>query len=183
MKQTNQRSIRGSINSLVVTMITLLVGASLIGAFARKINPKHAKRGMLGNLIGGIIVIFVGVSLIGIVSQEMQNAFCGSKQSSSLFETIADSSDEAPIGSTDSFGGGGAEHFGGYDGKVEHKNWLANLAPIKSDESMFFSGENCIDANSAAGAMLNFLPLFFGLAIAIAAIMMVSMALRNGGMV
>jgi hypothetical protein len=81
-----------------------------------------------------------------------------------------------PIGSTDSFGGGGGQ-FGGYDGKV-HKSWVSNLAPYKTNSTL--TGI-CLDENSASRLVLSWVPLFFAIGIACISLAVMFSALRNFG--
>ena len=155
MKETKTISIGKILSNLIASIIVIIVGASLLRSISNRLHEhRHRRtikpqRGMLANIMGGFIAVLVGVSLMGTIGQEINNAFCGSNETSSLFSISTGDSDSSPNGATDSFGGGGAEHFGGYTGKVEHKNWFGNLAPIKTNKSMFFSGDSCIDPNSA----------------------------------
>ena len=136
-----------------------------------------SKKGMLGNFIGGFIVILVGISLLGTISQEIDNSFCGANI------TIINMNDTLePNGATDSFGGGGATHFGGYDGTVKHDSWLSNLAIVKTNESYIFNGEDCIDPNSYIGTIANMVPGFFAFGILIIGLGIGYTALKQGGL-
>lgn len=137
------------------------------------------KKAMLGNIIGGFIVILIGVSLVPIIQQEIDNAYnCGNIQT----ETVTTPYQE-PIGTTDSFGGGGAGQFGGYDGKV-HKSWASQYAIVKTNKSYLF---NCA-SNQTGGlsetekVMLDFIPIIFAIGIFGMGIMMAYNALRSAGL-
>jgi len=136
---------------------------------------------MLGNIIGGFIVIMVGVMLIPTIVQEIDNVMNCSNNTTST--NVSNEKPYAePIGTTDSFGGGGAGQFGGYDGKV-HKSWASNYAIIKTDTA--YTGI-CIDSATVSPAMLSMLklmPLIFGLTIMVIAISIVRNALSDGGMI
>lgn len=135
---------------------------------------------MLGNIIGGFIVIMVGVMLIPTIVQEIDNVMNCSNNTTST--NVSNEKPYAePIGTTDSFGGGGAGQFGGYDGKV-HKSWASNYAIIKTDKS--FTGA-CIDTSTMDPAMISMLkmmPLIFALTMGVVAFMTIS-NLRDGGMI
>lgn len=115
------------------------------------------KKGMLANLVGGIIVILIGVSLVPMISQEITNAIScnSSSQDTNLTSDY--------FGSTDSFGGGGSEHFGGYDGKVSHKPFLSNLAIYKTDKSII--NPNCRPLSESETTIIKIVPIFFMLTI------------------
>jgi hypothetical protein len=137
-------------------------------------------KGMLGNLLGGFIVILIGVSLLGPIAQELNNvANCNS----TLLDTNLSSL--SPEGSTDSFGGGGANRFGGYDGEVKHKTFLQSVADtslIKTDKSILNPDCVPIVEGTWGATMLKLVPGFFALAIMVAAMAMIYAALRSGGM-
>lgn len=131
------------------------------------------KRGMLANIIAGFIVILVGVTLIGTISQEVDNMLsCNSTNSTNMSVNV---SYEPPIGTTDSFGGGGGQ-FGGYDGKV-YKSWATNLAPIKTNQTI--TGICLGEQSTWAITMLKMLPAFFALAIIFMAVGIVYGAFRG----
>ena len=131
-----------------------------------------SKKAMLGNLIGGFVAIMIGVMLIPMVSQEMNNALnCNQTNSTNI-------SYQEPLGETDSFGGGGAGQFGGYDGQV-HKSWASNLAVYKTNQT--FTGL-CLNDNSVAATALKLVPAFFALAIILMSIGIAYSALRNSGL-
>ena len=162
-----------SISNIATIAISLFVGISVM-------NMLTNKKGMLSNLIGGFVAILVGVSLMGTIGQELNNAICGSNGSIGLGAYNA-SYDNNPNGATDSFGGAGASHFGGYDGTVKHSNWMAALAPVKSDKSLFFNNETCIEPGSVGETMLNLVPIFFVIAIVGIGLATAYMGLRNSG--
>jgi len=166
----------GIISRLVTTIICMFVGLSILDKTNNRRNILNDKRGMLGDIIGGAVVLFVGFSLMGTISQELDNSFCGANITS-MNETLE------PNGATDSFGGGGATHFGGYDGTVKHDSWLSKLAPVKTDESTVFNGENCIVEGSWGSTMINIVPIFFALGILGGALAMAYSAFRTSGFV
>lgn len=135
------------------------------------------KKGMIGNLIGGFIVILIGVSLMGPIAQEMSNIVnCNS--------TLLNISTGDPQGSTDSFGGGGSNHFGGYDNTIAHKTFLQSVADtslIKSDKSIL--NPDCEVLTGASATVLQIVPLFFALGVMGAAIAMIYGSLRSGGLI
>jgi len=170
--------------NVIVFFIALFTGLYILNAITNKISSlgwMGSKKGMLANLIGGFVVILVGVSLLGTISQEMNNAICPDNMT--IDANVSAITTDAPNGATDSFGGGGTSHFGGYDGTVKHENWFANLAPIKTNKSLFFNGDNCISVNGGGATILNLVPAFFALGILGAAIAMVYSSLRTGGFV
>ena len=130
------------------------------------------KKAMLGNLIGGFVAILIGISLLPMISQEINNAMsCNSTNSTNM-------SYQEPIGSTDSFGGGGGQ-FGGYDGTV-HKSWTSNLVIYKTNQT--FTGL-CLDAESPSAFVLKTVPVFFALAILLMGIAIAYNSLRNAGFI
>ncbi len=168
-QRTIDQKENGIISNIVATIICLFVGISLLGGMN--------KRGMLGNLIGGFIVIFVGCSLMGTISQELDNSFCGANYTNGTHNNTL-----APNGATDSFGGGGAAQFGGYDGTVKHDSWLSNMAPLKTTEASIFSGDNCIQEGSVGVTMVKLVPVFFMLSILLAGLGISWSAFRNSGL-
>lgn len=140
------------------------------------------KRGMIGRMIGGFVAITIGVSLCGTVANQINAAFdCNSTYMNSTNMTY-----EEPIGSTDSFGGGGAEHFGGYDGKVVHKDFshaLGSMAIIQANETSPLLNPNCLALTRSQQTLLGLIPLFFCLGVLGVGIAVCYGALRDIGMV
>lgn len=128
---------------------------------------------MVGNLIGGVIAILIGISLFGTISQEMHNVM------NCIPSNITNGSQY--YGETNSFGGGGSEHFGGYDGEVRTRNFMAELAPYKTEKSIL--NPDCKKVTGATKTMLTILPWFFALAILGIAIQMVYGALVDSGLI
>ncbi len=121
------------------------------------------KKGMLGNIIGGFIVIFIGLSLVPVITQEIDNMYnCGNN---SYNTTVIVNYDE-PLGSTDSFGGGGAGQFGGYDGKV-HKSWASQYAIVKTNKSFLGNCNSNMTSpiTPVTKEMLDLMPIIFTLVI------------------
>ena len=141
-----------------------------------------SKKGMIGNLIGGFVTILVGVSLIGPIAQEINNvANC---QASNF--SIGSLSTESPEGITNSFGGGGANHFGGYDGEVKHNSFtetLASTSIVKTNKS--FINPDCIplEEGTWGATMLKIVPAFFALGLLAAGLGVAYSGLRNSGMI
>jgi hypothetical protein len=136
------------------------------------------KKGMLGNLMGGFIVILIGVSLVPMISQEINNAI-SCNQTSSFFNMTSEY-----YGETDSFGGGGAEHFGGYDGKVVHKDFLSNLAVYKTDKSIINPDcKSLIEEGSASTILLGLVPYVFALVILLTGLALAFSGLRSAGLI
>ena len=126
---------------------------------------------MLGNLVGGFVVILVSFSLFGTISQEVDNALnCNLTINGTM---------EKPLGSTDSFGGGGAGQFGGYDGEVR-KSWASNYALKKTNASVM--NPDCNEMSSSARTILGILPIFVVLAIMMAGIMIAVQSLSSVGL-
>lgn len=112
---------------------------------------------MLGNIIGLVLVGLVAFSLFGTLSQEIDNAInCNITNNSLTIES------ESPLGSTDSFGGGGSGHFGGYDGTVK-KSWGSNLAPYKTNATII--NKDCESIEGTFKILLSIIPLLFVVAI------------------
>jgi hypothetical protein len=138
------------------------------------------KKGMIANIIGGFIVILVGVSLIPVITQEIDNMYnCGSTSYNST-EVI---NYEQPIGETDSFGGGGAGQFGGYNGKV-HKSWASQYVVVKTNKS-FLMG-SCTNMTSQQMEVMrhifDFIPLFFALVVLLIGIASAYNGLKQSGL-
>jgi len=137
------------------------------------------KRGMLGNIMGGFIVILVGFSLMGPIAQELNNAmYCNGTNSSMI---IGD-----PIGETDSFGGGGSAHFGGYDGTVKHNGFIdavASTSLLKTKESVINPDCDPILEGSAAYILIKIVPGFFALGILLVALGVVYTTLKSSGFI
>ena len=137
------------------------------------------KRGMLANLIGGFVVILVGVSLMGPIAQEINNAAdCMDSNLSIVSGT--------PEGSTDSFGGAGSNHFGGYDNTVKHNGFvdaIASTSLVKSNKSLLNPDCTPMAEGSWGRTIVQIVPGFFALAILGMAIAMIYASLRNTGMI
>ena len=132
------------------------------------------KKGLLSNIIGGFITVFIAITLFGSISQEIDNIVnCNITNSTNITY-------EQPLGSTDSFGGGGAGHFGGYDGTVK-KSFTSNFAPYKTNESIL--NPNCNQLTSSSKTMLEIVPTFFLIAILVVSIGSVYYGLRNSGLI
>ena len=142
-------------------------------------NFKKNKKGMLGNLMGGFIVVMVGFSMMGPLAQELNNAmYCNGTNSSMV---IGD-----PIGETDSFGGGGSAHFGGYDGTVKHNGFIdavASTSFIKTNESIINPNCEIIEPGSAKAVVIKLVPMFFILGVLGVAIAMIYSALSSTGLI
>jgi hypothetical protein len=105
------------------------------------------------------------------VAQEMYNATnCGLNQTNI---TMGE-----PLGETDSFGGGGAGQFGGYDGKV-HKPWGGDMTLIKTDKSIL--NPNCEQLTQGGEVLIGLTTLFFALAIVTTSIFIVWDSLKSAG--
>ena len=83
-----------------------------------------------------------------------------------------------PIGSTDSFGGGGGEHFGGYTGQVNHKDW-SKYSVIPGNQSIL--NPDCKPIEGASAAVLQMMPGFFALGILFIGIMIIYNSSKKGG--
>lgn len=124
------------------------------------------KKGMLSQFISGFIVIMIGITLVPMISNQIDMAtHCNS--------TIQNVSNDPYYGKTDSFGGGGSEHFGGYDGNVSHKSFLAKADFITGNSNSSIVG--CIwqdgsVSNEWAVALMNIVPGFFAICIIVTAI-------------
>ena len=137
------------------------------------------KKGMLGNIIGGFIVIMIGFSLMGPIAQELNNALDCNGTSMNISIGI-------PDGATDSFGGGGSAHFGGYDGTVKHNKFvdaIASTSLLKTNESVL--NPDCVPIlpGSATATLIKIVPGFFALGIFGIALGMIYTALRSGGLI
>jgi len=153
---TIKEKIAKHIDNIIVFTITMFVGVSII-------NSMTNKKGMLGNLIGGFIVILVGFSLMGPIAQELNNVIdCNGSImiNGSLLPT------GIPDGATDSFGGGGSNHFGGYDGTVKHSKFMdavASTSILKTNESIF--NPDCVPITGALATLIGLVPVFFALGV------------------
>lgn len=128
------------------------------------------KKAMLGNIIGGFMMILVGMTLLTTISQEIDNSI----------NCIQENNTNEYYGSTNSFGGGGAEHFGGYDGEIKTRNFLSDLAPYQTDKSII--NPNCEPITGMSKTVLKSTPYFFMFGIILAAICMVINGLKNRGL-
>jgi len=174
-KTTNK--IRETLGDIVGFFIVIIVGFSLIG----NLGIARNKKGMLGNLIGAFIVVMVGFSLMGPITQEINNAYyCnGTSMNISLPEG-------APTGETDSFGGGGAAQFGGYDGVVKHSSFrdkIASTSFIKTNESILNPDCLAIVPGSAQDTIIKIVPGFFALALLVAGIGIMYSTLGRSGLI
>jgi hypothetical protein len=107
------------------------------------------------------------------VAQEMYNATnCGLNQTNI---TMGE-----PLGETDSFGGGGAGQFGGYDGKV-HKSWGGDMALIKTDKSILNS--NCEPLTQDKKVLIGLTILFFALTIATSSILIIWNSFKSASLI
>ena len=173
--ETIKEKISTTIKNAIAFCITIFVGMSIIGSF------NNHKRGMLGNLIGGFVVILVGASLMGPIAQEINNA--ADCMDSNLSIALASGS---PEGSTDSFGGAGSNHFGGYDGKVKHNTFIdavASTSVVKTNKSILNPDCTPMAEGSWGRTIVQIVPGFFALAILGMAIAMIYASLRNTGMI
>ena len=132
------------------------------------------KKGMLGSLMSGFIVIIVGISLIPTIAQQVDLAFdCN--------ETFNETLLDLPLGTTDSFGGGGSGNFGGYDGEVK-KSWDYKELSMLSDKNESVFGNYC-GAPESTRALLDMVIVFFALGVIIAGVAISVSAMRNEGLV
>ena len=120
--------------------------------------------------MGGFVVILIGFALFGTISQEVDNAL---NCNLTINGTIG-----KPLGSTDSFGGGGAGQFGGYDGEVR-KSWASNYALKKTNSSVI--NPDCKEISGSAETILGLVSVFFALAIMALAVGMTVSSLRGLG--
>lgn len=141
----------------------------------KKIN----KKGLLGNLIGGFLVILIGFTLIPTIAQQVNLAInCNS--TNYINYTI----EQTNTGSTNSFGGGGSEHFGGYTNEVSHKNFYEEIGKysiIQTNSSII--NPECNKLSSGAETMVGLVSIFFALAIATLAIGLAFIGFKNTGIV
>lgn len=119
------------------------------------------KKGMLGNIISGLIVIIVGLSLIPTITQQVDLAM---ECNTTINETLLD----VPLGSTDSFGGGGSGNFGGYDGEVK-KSWDYNELSILKDRNESVFGNHC-EMPDSMKSILGLVIIFFALGVMVAGV-------------
>ena len=131
------------------------------------------KKGMLANIISGLITILIGISLVGTISQQIDNAL-------NCNQTIIQN--DSYYGKTDSFGGAGTEHFGGYDGTLVHKSFLSNLN-VLPDNGKSVLNPDCtpVPEGSYIRYIATLLPICFILAILGIAISTVASSLRSSG--
>ena len=129
-------------------------------------------KGMLGNLIGGFIAIIIGISLIGTISNQIDLAInCNNTNQTIEY-----------YGPTDSFGGGGTEHFGGYDGKVSHKSFLSNADILTRNSNSSMIGCVFQDSSTASNfsvVVLQTVPFFFAIVIMLTVFGIVYSSIRN----
>ena len=135
-----------------------------------------SKKGMIANMLGGFITILIGVSLMGPIAQELNNALdCNSTLNDSLLMA------GIPEGSTDSFGGAGSTHFGGYTGEVEHKTFtetIASTSMYKTNKSVL--NPECINLDGTwGGTIIKIVPGFFALALLVIGIAVAFSSLRR----
>jgi hypothetical protein len=142
-----------------------------------------SKKAMLANLISGFVVILVAVSLIGPIAQEVNNfATCANGNANVSSFIDVGSSTEQPKGSTDSFGGGGSNHFGGYDNTVKHNAFLdavASTSMVKTDKSLL--NPDCTPVTGASASLLQLVPAFFGISVLLVAFGIIYSSLCSAG--
>ena len=100
---------------------------------------KKNQKAMLANLIGCFVTIMIAVGLIGPIAQEINNVANCQSSNISIGGDVIELGSEQPKGATDSFGGGGSTHFGGYDNKVQHNSFVDTLAStsiVKTNKSI-----------------------------------------------
>ena len=137
------------------------------------------KRGMIGNLIGGFVAVLVGVSLMGPIAQEISNA-------ADCMDSNLSIATSAPEGSTDSFGGAGSNHFGGYDNTVKHNGFvdaIASTSLVKSNKSLLNPDCTPMAEGSWGRTVLQIVPGFFALAVLVMGIAVAYSGLRNTRMI
>jgi hypothetical protein len=120
-----------------------------------KIFPK-GKKALLGKISFGFIVILMGITILPMITQEINNA-----SNCNLTSSTGNFSYQEPIGSTDSFGGGGSGHFGGYDGTVK-KSWTI----VETNKSYIFNA-GCKELSLTSQSLLKLISVFFILSILI----------------
>jgi len=136
------------------------------------------KKGLIGSIISGFVVILVGVTLIPLVTQQLNSLTFCNQTNVSINTTIP----EANTGATNSFGGGGTEHFGGYDGKVVHSDWMNKVGGYSITNK---SIAGCIPNTLNTGfskTLLNLIPIIFALAILLVGIAIAWSSFRTVGM-
>lgn len=131
---------------------------------------------MLTRLILMIIPLFIFWMIYPQITQEINNIDCIPQNLSDLFNMTQQ---QADTGTTESFGGGGSNHFGGYDGQIVHKSFLSQYSIIQTNSSVF--NPDCEPLSPTAKQALGFVPLFFALGIILMAIGVVYSSLRNVG--
>jgi len=137
------------------------------------------KKGMLASLIGGFVAIFIGISLTGTIAAQVNAAMdCNL--------TIDSLTDNLTLGETGSFGGGGAAHFGGYDGKVVHNDFshaIAQASLIKANETSPAMNPDCKPLTGSARTLMQIVPLLFALSVMGVGLATAFSGLRSGGLV
>jgi hypothetical protein len=143
-----------------------------------------SKKAMLGNLIGGFIVILIGVTLLPMIAQQISLATsCPIINQTNI--TLSDIP-QADTGDTNSFGGGGTGHFGGYTGKVEHPDFLGKVGEysmVKSNTSIFGTKDCSNLTEGYSSQLVGLVTIFLAIAIITSAIVICFTALRNGGII
>jgi len=116
---------------------------------------------MLTRLILMIIPLFIFWMIYPQITQEINNIDCIPQNLSDLFNMTQQ---QADTGTTESFGGGGSNHFGGYTGEVKHKDFVSSHAVIQTNSSLF--NPNCVPITESESIkqLLSYAPwmLLFG---------------------
>ena len=119
---------------------------------------------MLGRIIGMFIIPFVFYfSIYPMITQEVNNAInCNTNYTGN--GTLTDilnnqAQNQEPPGKTDSFGGGGSNHFGGYTGEVKHEDFTQKITIYKTKSSVF--NPTCTELSESEKSLLSNMPMIF----------------------
>jgi hypothetical protein len=119
---------------------------------------------MLGRIIGIFIIPFIFYfSIYPMITQEVNNAInCNANYTGN--GTLTDilnnqAQNQEPAGKTDSFGGGGSNHFGGYTGEVKHEDFTEKITIYRTNSSIF--NPTCTELSESEKSLLSNMPLIF----------------------
>lgn len=118
---------------------------------------------MIARIIAMTIPLFIFWMIYPQLTLELNNAANCIPRNATLFDILNQgnfNNSEPPPGATDSFGGaGGNYHFGGYDGEVQHKDFVSQHALIQTNSSIL--NPDCEPLPESAKTLIKYAPWIF----------------------
>ena len=114
---------------------------------------------MIGRLITMVIPLFIFWMIYPQITQEFNNIANYIPQNATLVDIFNVTRPQADTGVTESFGGGGSHHFGGYTGEVKHKDFVSSYAVIQTNSSLL--NPDCVPIPESTRQLLSYAPWMF----------------------